>query len=222
MKTDVKPWLGALTFIGFIACLLLLFYVPPPSGTRDIILIVIGTLVVLVKDVYGFYFGSSEGSARKTELMSGADLPIAPALIQGTTSIPPTSSVKEGGFARLSILVILAILVTAFITGCATTETPQSTAAKSLLGTRQGIIAVATTADELCTQGVMKQADCDTAAKVYTQAQVAYNLASDAFLVYLDTGQPGGFEAVMSRLRTLLLDMQKLTGAASSAPTGGK
>jgi hypothetical protein len=216
MKSDIKPWLGLITFLGFIACIVLLFYVPPPSGTRDIILVVIGTLVVLVKDVYGFYFGSSEGSARKTELMSGADLPVAPALIQSTVSLPPASAVKEGGFARLSILLILVILLTVFISGCATTETPQSIAAKSLLSTRQGIIAAATTADDLCTQGVMKQPDCDTGAKVYTEAQVIYNLASDAFLVYLDTGKPDDFEAAMSRFKTLLLDLQKLTEASAN------
>jgi len=213
---DIKPWLGIITFIGFIVCIGLLFYVPPPSATRDIILVVIGTMVTLVKEVYGFYFGSSEGSARKTELMSGADLPLAPPLIQGAASGAPTAAVKEGGFVRLSILLILAALLIIGLSACATTETPQSIAVKTLLSTRQGIIAAATTADELCTQGVLRQADCDKALALYKQGQAAYLVASDAFQVYLDTGRSGGYDLALARLRTLLLDLQALTGAASN------
>jgi hypothetical protein len=39
----------------------------PEGSTRDILLILSGALVAIVKDVYGFEFGSSRGSEVKTE-----------------------------------------------------------------------------------------------------------------------------------------------------------
>jgi hypothetical protein len=39
----------------------------PDGPTRDILLILSGALVAIVKDVYGFEFGSSRGSEEKTE-----------------------------------------------------------------------------------------------------------------------------------------------------------
>ena len=54
----------------------LLVHSIPEGPTRDILLILSGALVAIVKDVYGFEFGSSRGSEAKTEqltnLMSGA------------------------------------------------------------------------------------------------------------------------------------------------------
>ena len=54
----------------------------PDGPTRDILLILSGALVAIVKDVYGFEFGSSRGSEVKTEqitqLMGGTGAPAAP------------------------------------------------------------------------------------------------------------------------------------------------
>lgn len=63
--------LALLVAISLGVCLYLLFMVPMPSLSRDIILVIIGALVATFKDVYGYYFGSSEGSTRKTELLKG-------------------------------------------------------------------------------------------------------------------------------------------------------
>jgi hypothetical protein len=169
MKTDIKPWLGIITFIGFIACLGLLFSVPPPSGTRDIILVVIGTLVVLVKDVYAFYFGSSEGSARKTELMSGTDLPLTP-LVQGTASTPQAPEVKEGGFVRPLILFILSILLIIGLSGCATTTT-QDMATAAIAG-KQAIITAAAGTDAGCRTSLIPPDDCALALASYQASQI--------------------------------------------------
>jgi hypothetical protein len=49
----------------------------PEGSTRDILLILSGALVAIVKDVYGFEFGSSRGSEVKTEQLGrivGIDL----------------------------------------------------------------------------------------------------------------------------------------------------
>jgi hypothetical protein len=52
----------------------------PEGSTRDILLILSGALVAIVKDVYGFEFGSSRGSELKTEqltqLMGGSAPPL--------------------------------------------------------------------------------------------------------------------------------------------------
>lgn len=71
----LKPWLAVLAVITFIICLYLLFFKAIPEGSKDVLLIVAGALIVIVKDVYGYYFGSSEGSARKTELLALPDVP---------------------------------------------------------------------------------------------------------------------------------------------------
>ena len=71
MKPSVlKPYLAVLAMLSFIVCLYLLFVLPIIEGSKDVLLIVVGSLIVLVKDVYGYYFGSSEGSSRKTEMLN--------------------------------------------------------------------------------------------------------------------------------------------------------
>lgn len=63
--------LALLVTISLGVCLYLLFCVEMPNTSRDIILVIIGALVATFKDVFGYYFGSSEGSTRKTEIMRG-------------------------------------------------------------------------------------------------------------------------------------------------------
>jgi hypothetical protein len=70
-KFDFKALLGLLVIAGFFAVVFILIYSPGINPTvKDILLILLGCLVTLVKDVYGYYFGSSEGSAKKTELLA--------------------------------------------------------------------------------------------------------------------------------------------------------
>lgn len=124
-----------------------------------------------------------------------------------------TSGSQEGR-ARLPLLAFLTLLLTACLfAGCATTETPQSVAAKSLLSARQGVIAAATTVDALCDQGVIGAADCNMAAEKYRQAQAAYNTASDAFLLYIqisDSASQQKFQEAQGTLIALLLDLDDL------------
>jgi hypothetical protein len=83
---------------------------------------------------------------------------------------------------------ILVILCCSLAAGCAAVqETPQSIAAKTLLTSRQAVIAGATTVDALCKQNIVKPADCVTAATLYKQSQAAYNVASDAFVLSIQT-----------------------------------
>jgi len=70
MKSEpIRSALSAGVVIGLGLCVYLLFFITMPDSSRDIILVIIGALVAVFKDVYGYYFGSSAGSTRKTEIM---------------------------------------------------------------------------------------------------------------------------------------------------------
>jgi hypothetical protein len=57
--------LGAL-----ILCILALFFFDVPPQSRDLLLVTLGALVTIVKDVYGFEYGSSKDSARNAQAVS--------------------------------------------------------------------------------------------------------------------------------------------------------
>lgn len=57
--------IGALT-----ADILLLFFVTVPTSSRDILLVALGALVAIVKDVYSFEFGSSKDSQRNAQAVA--------------------------------------------------------------------------------------------------------------------------------------------------------
>lgn len=72
MKTkDIYMYaLGALIVAGFFLILYVVFSKVMPADNKDIGLLVIGALVAKFSDVVGYFFGSSKGSADKTELMN--------------------------------------------------------------------------------------------------------------------------------------------------------
>jgi hypothetical protein len=63
--------LGLVITVGFFGLLYYLLKFEPPAGSRDILNIMLGSLGSAWIGVVTYYFGSSAGSARKTELMSG-------------------------------------------------------------------------------------------------------------------------------------------------------
>jgi hypothetical protein len=77
-RRNIRADILAYAAIGGLISLIwvLLVHAIPEGPTRDILLILSGALVAIVKDVYGFEFGSSRGSEAKTEqitqLMGGA------------------------------------------------------------------------------------------------------------------------------------------------------
>lgn len=62
--------LGITITLGFFGLLYYLLRHEPPAGSRDILNIMLGSLGSAWIGVVTYYFGSSAGSARKTELMS--------------------------------------------------------------------------------------------------------------------------------------------------------
>lgn len=55
---------------ALIACIIALFFTDVPPQSRDLLLVTLGALVAIVKDVYGFEFGSSKDSQRNAQAVS--------------------------------------------------------------------------------------------------------------------------------------------------------
>jgi hypothetical protein len=72
MKTrDIFFYLiGALFIIGFFVCLGLVILYPMPEANEKTIGIMFGCLIAGVSTVLGYFYGSSKGSADKTDLMN--------------------------------------------------------------------------------------------------------------------------------------------------------
>lgn len=62
--------LGALIVTGFFFILYVIFKKALPDGNKDIGLLVIGALIAKFGDVVAYFFGSSKGSADKTEMIN--------------------------------------------------------------------------------------------------------------------------------------------------------
>ena len=75
-EETVKDWtpaaLAAGITLGFFGILAFLLQAQPPAGSRDVLNIMLGSLGTAWVSVVAYYFGSSAGSDRKTELLSQA------------------------------------------------------------------------------------------------------------------------------------------------------
>lgn len=73
VKDKMPPVLAIFTWSAVIAVMGALFFYVPPGENKDMLLVLFGILVGQAKDIGGYYFGSSAGSARKTELLSNKE-----------------------------------------------------------------------------------------------------------------------------------------------------
>lgn len=64
-----KAYMALLITLAVIGVLYLLCYIPVPGPSKDAVLLALGGLLGRMGDIYAYYFGSSEGSQRKTELL---------------------------------------------------------------------------------------------------------------------------------------------------------
>ena len=62
--------LGVLIVVGFFALLVLLLFKPIPENNSEVLYLAIGSLLSSFSMVVGYFYGSSAGSAQKTELMN--------------------------------------------------------------------------------------------------------------------------------------------------------
>jgi hypothetical protein len=63
--------LGALIVIGFFTVLVGLLQFEVPDGNKDALYLALGSLFSAFAGVVGYFYGSSAGSKRKTDLMAG-------------------------------------------------------------------------------------------------------------------------------------------------------
>lgn len=72
MKTkDIYMYvLGAIIVLAFFATIYILATIEMPAANEKLLYIVIGALVAKFSDVVAYFFGSSKGSADKTEIMA--------------------------------------------------------------------------------------------------------------------------------------------------------
>lgn len=54
----------------FFACLTFVIFFPMPEGNKDLLMLAFGTLFGIVNLIAGYFFGSSMGSSKKTDLLS--------------------------------------------------------------------------------------------------------------------------------------------------------
>lgn len=71
LKDRTLPAMAWTIMVSWVGCVAALFMVVPPGANKDLLLLLLGVLTGGAKDVVGYFFGSSAGSARKTEMMNG-------------------------------------------------------------------------------------------------------------------------------------------------------
>ncbi|MGH9432533.1 MAG: hypothetical protein ACRD3T_13410 [Terriglobia bacterium] len=79
VRSFIPPLLGLLVTLGFFGLLYWMAMREIPATNKDVLNIMLGSLGTAWVAVIGYYFGSSSGSDRKTELLAGA----APAKTKG-------------------------------------------------------------------------------------------------------------------------------------------
>jgi len=62
--------LGALVFLSLVAIIVLLLIKAVPPENKDALLILVGVLASAFTAVIGYFYGSSKGSADKTDILA--------------------------------------------------------------------------------------------------------------------------------------------------------
>lgn len=84
-KNRVAAVLAILAMVGFLAIFAALSFLPVPAGNKDFFNMGFVALIGQVGTAFGYYLGSSLGSAQKTELLAppSASVPVPAAGPQG-------------------------------------------------------------------------------------------------------------------------------------------
>jgi drug/metabolite transporter (DMT)-like permease len=70
MKLDIKAILALIALLGFILLLVAFLFAPIPVDNKPFVYAGAMALIGIIGTIIGYYFGSSEGSKRKTELLA--------------------------------------------------------------------------------------------------------------------------------------------------------
>jgi len=70
-KTEIYMMImGSVLILGLIVLIIVLYLFPAKQENNDLLYIAVGGLIGQVSNVVGYYFGSSLGSQRKTEILN--------------------------------------------------------------------------------------------------------------------------------------------------------
>lgn len=69
LKDIFQYALGIVITVGFFWLLLTLVYSPVPQANSNVLNLVVGALIGSFTTIVGYFYGSSKGSAEKTEIM---------------------------------------------------------------------------------------------------------------------------------------------------------
>lgn len=72
-KSLFRSTVGLSAIVGGLTALGMLYFIPVPEGNREALLLAVGLVLGWGSSVINYEFGSSAGSARKTELLSKGD-----------------------------------------------------------------------------------------------------------------------------------------------------
>ena len=62
-----RPLIGGLVIVGSFGLFTVIYIFPCAQGLNDILLLIVGALIANMTTVVNWYFGSSEGSMKKTD-----------------------------------------------------------------------------------------------------------------------------------------------------------
>ena len=72
-KNTTQSFLAVTAMVGFLAVMVLLLSAPIPEGNKDLFNICLIALVGFVGTAFGYFLGSSQGSAHKTDILSSSN-----------------------------------------------------------------------------------------------------------------------------------------------------
>jgi len=198
-KNSVAATLAIAAMLGFLCTLAYLAVGTVPATNRDFFNMALVALIGFVGTAFGYYLGSSLGSAQKNDLIRSA---------AAVPAWPPPADQSQAGYILLPLLFLLAAFACIIaLTGCAhtsatgVTDTPLQTAGKSLLAVKSTIVTAATATDNLCKAGKLTPDTCAQAKAAYEIARPAYDMAVDAYLLYSTGGDAADYTAALVRVQ---------------------
>ncbi len=175
-------------------------------------------LVIAVGMAIAFWFTPELRESGKVILIGAAMLCFNKARSGENTSTPSTNINKidsEAGFVNLKILLFFVVAGMLVLAGCSgfKDKTLSEKSFQSLSSIKVVVVGVAEAADVLCSQGILKQDQCDEIGKAYESTATAFDLASDLLVVAIAVDDPEMWNDYQNSFSSFLIvfgELQKI------------